>query len=384
MDSTYPGQGVVVLRGGDHGAKLAAERRFRQKDGPSVLVCTAAGREGINLQFARILFNFDLPWNPMDIEQRIGRIHRYGQRDTAQIYNLVLSDTIEGRIFLLLNDKLKEIARTLGKLDETGNVAEDLRAQILGQLSERLNYDRLYQAAISDPELRRTKVELEAALSNATEARQVVFELFQDLEGFSLDEYKPLADVSSGLGRLREFLNVALQDRGLRLEPLGESLFEIRSASGAVIARLTDDRDKATSSEGLELLGLDHPVVEEALARARSVPPEELGVAVCAEDGTRGVATWWLIEAATAKGERRSFVLPLVLREDGTRAPSLERGSELYFGLRPVTSRMTAAERVGMLHRLVEPTLQRELRHRGVIADEGSYTAELVTWLELS
>ena len=93
--------------------KVGAERRFRQKDGPRVLVCTAAGREGINLQFARILFNFDLPWNPMDVEQRIGRIHRYGQKHTAQVYNLVLSDTIEGRIFLLLDDKLTEIARTL-------------------------------------------------------------------------------------------------------------------------------------------------------------------------------------------------------------------------------------------------------------------------------
>jgi len=119
----------------------------------------------------------------MDIEQRIGRIHRYGQKDTAQVYNLVLSDTIEGRIFLLLDDKLKEIARTLGKVDEHGNVAEDLRGQILGQLSERLNYDRLYQAAISDPELRRTKVELEAALSNASEARQVVFRAFPGPRG---------------------------------------------------------------------------------------------------------------------------------------------------------------------------------------------------------
>ena len=98
IEQVYPGQGVVVLRGGDHGAKVAAERRFRQKDGPRVLVCTAAGREGINLQFARVLFNFDLPWNPMDMEQRIGRIHRYGQAHTAQVYNLVLSDTIEGRI----------------------------------------------------------------------------------------------------------------------------------------------------------------------------------------------------------------------------------------------------------------------------------------------
>jgi SNF2 family DNA or RNA helicase len=128
IERAYPGQGVIVLRGGDHGAKLAAERRFRQKDGPRVLVCTAAGREGINLQFARVLFNFDLPWNPMDVEQRIGRIHRYGQNHTAQVYNLVLSDTIEGRIYLLLDDKLTEIARTVGKVDEHGNIAEDLRA----------------------------------------------------------------------------------------------------------------------------------------------------------------------------------------------------------------------------------------------------------------
>ena len=155
IETAYPGQGVVVLRGGDHGTKLAAEKRFRRPDGPRVMVCTAAGREGINLQFARILFNFDLPWNPMDIEQRIGRIHRYGQKDTAQVYNLVMSDTIEGKIFLLLTDKLFEIARTLGKVDEHGNVTEDLKAQILGQLSDRLSYDQLYRDALCDPELKR-------------------------------------------------------------------------------------------------------------------------------------------------------------------------------------------------------------------------------------
>jgi len=70
IEAAYPGQGVVVLRGGDHGTKLAAERRFRRKDGPKVLVCTAAGREGINLQNARVLFNFDLPWNPTAVQER--------------------------------------------------------------------------------------------------------------------------------------------------------------------------------------------------------------------------------------------------------------------------------------------------------------------------
>ena len=157
IDSSFPKAGVDVLKGGDHGAKLAAERRFKRPDGPSVLICTAAGREGINLQFARVLFNHDLAWNPMDLEQRIGRIHRYGQVHTAQVYNLVSADTIEGQIFLLLEGKLLEIAKTLGKVDEFGQVAEDLRGQILGQLSERLSYDKLYQDGVRDPRLVRTR-----------------------------------------------------------------------------------------------------------------------------------------------------------------------------------------------------------------------------------
>jgi hypothetical protein len=211
IEQTFPGQGVAVLRGGDHGAKVAAERRFKQKDGPRVLVCTAAGREGINLQFARILFNFDLPWNPMDMEQRIGRIHRYGQNHTAQVYNLVLSDTIEGRIFLLLDEKLTEIAKTVGKVDDQGNVAEDLRAQILGQLSERLELRPPVSGGAVRP---RAEAHAGGAGSGAVEfsrSAQVVFDLFQDLEGFSLDDYKPFSDVSSSLDRLVRFMSAAVR-----------------------------------------------------------------------------------------------------------------------------------------------------------------------------
>ena len=61
INQAFPGKGVEILKGGDHGAKTAAQRRFRRNDGSRVLICTAAGREGINLQFARILFNYDLP-----------------------------------------------------------------------------------------------------------------------------------------------------------------------------------------------------------------------------------------------------------------------------------------------------------------------------------
>lgn len=384
IDQTFPGQGVVVLRGGDHGAKVAAERRFRQKDGPRVLVCTAAGREGINLQFARILFNFDLPWNPMDMEQRIGRIHRYGQRDTAQVYNLVLSDTIEGRIFLLLDEKLVEIARTVGKVDDQGNVAEDLRAQILGQLSERLNYDRLYQEALSDPELKRTQVELEAALSNSREARQVVFDLFQDLEGFSLDDYKPFSDVSSSLDRLVQFLSAAVADRQQKLVKMDEATYDLMTADGVRRARFTLNREAATNSDDLALMGLDHPLVQEELGRWRSVPPEDVGIAVASDVEEPVLLSLWVVEVSAGKGERRVVLQPIAVKQDGTRVPTVEHQCEGYLQAPAGSPRFEPEERLDLFGRVVEPTLQRELKHKGAANGGGSYSAELIGYVEIS
>lgn len=383
IEKTYPGQGVVVLRGGDHGAKLAAERRFKKSDGPRVLVCTAAGREGINLQFARILFNFDLPWNPMDLEQRIGRIHRYGQMHTAQVYNLVLSDTIEGRIFLLLDSKLQDIAKTLGKVDENGNVAEDLRSQVLGQLSERLSYDRLFREALSDPELRRTKEELEAALSNASEARKVVFELFQDLDGFSLDEYKPFADVKPGLDRLLEFLRAGLEADGWKVERRGDGTYEAKMPNGEIRSRFTLDREAARATPDLELLGLDHPLMLELLRRGQATPPDKLGLAVSGPDGP-GVLTWWLVETRGPSGEHRACVLPLGVGADGRRSAALERaGVTLFARSAPQAAGTALSDRDQLLHEKIEPMLERELQHREIVPEGGSYAAKLVGWVEV-
>ncbi len=383
IEKAYPGQGVVVLRGGDHGAKLAAERRFRKPDGPRVLVCTAAGREGINLQFARILFNFDLPWNPMDVEQRIGRIHRYGQRHTAQVYNLVLSDTIEGRIFLLLDAKLQEIARALGKVDEQGNVAEDLRSQVLGQLSERLTYDRLYREALTDPELRRTKEELEAALSNASEARKVVFELFQELDGFSLDDYKPFADVKPGLERILEFLRKSLEAEGRRLESKDDGTYVLNGPTGELVSRFSLNREAARERADLDLLGLDHPLVQAALKKWQALPPEQVGTSVAGPDGP-GVMSWWLIETRGPSGEQRACVLPLGVSEDGNRSVRIERvGSGLFARSAEMNGTPAGEARRNLLHGKIEPMLERELQHREIVPVGGSYAAKLIGWVEM-
>lgn len=318
----------------------------------------------------------------MDVKQRIGRIHRYGQHHTAQVYNLVLSDTIEGRIFLLLDEKLMEIARTVGKVDDEGNIAEDLRAQILGQLSERLNYDRLYQQALSDSELKRTKVELEAALSNAREAREVVFDLFQDLEGFSLDDYKPFSDVSSSMDRLLRFLTVAVADRQHRIVKADDA-YELLTADGACRARFTLDRDNANSRDDLELLGLDHPLVQEELGRWRGVSPEEIGIVVKGDLGEPVLLTFWLVQLSAENGERHVVVQPIAVKQDGTRVPSVERQGERYLQASPATPQFSPEHRLELFSQVVEPTLQRELKHKAPGNGDGSYSAELVGYVEI-
>lgn len=383
IEASYPGQGVVVLRGGDHGMKLAAEKKFRRPDGPRVLVCTAAGREGINLQFARILFNFDLPWNPMDMEQRIGRIHRYGQKDTAQVYNLVLSDTIEGSIFLLLTDKLLEIAKTLGKVDEHGNVTEDLRAQILGQLSDRLSYDQLYRDALSDPELRRTRQELEAAMANASEARKVVYELFQDLDRFSLDDYKPFADIDDSKRRIVEFLRSALDVEGSSLEAIdGARMRLIVNGRQPVICTL--DRDLAQEDDTIELLGIDHPLTNDLLMRWRSAPAGGLGGAVQMGLPVKSVLTIWLVHTYGRGSDAGAHLVPVAVDANRKRVPSLEKQYRACFTASPGAVQFSPSERQALLVDAIEPTLQRELGHRGIAAADKGYATELLSWIEVA
>lgn len=384
IEREYPGQGVVVLKGGDHGSKAAAEKRFKQADGPRVMICTAAGREGLNMQHARVLFNFDLPWNPMDMEQRIGRIHRYGQKHTAQVYNLVLSDTIEGKIFLLLDEKLTEIAKTLGKVDEHGEVAEDLRSQILGQLSERLSYERLYAEALGDPELKRTRVELEAAMTNASQAQAVVFELFQDLGGFNIDDYKPLSDTSAGMGALESFLKAAVESDGKKFASSGHGAWQVIGVDGATVeANFVSDRDRALADERLSLLGLDHPLIADYLDVLRSTAPESLGLSVKGVDGRQGILSLWHVVATDDKHRQRSLIISLAVDEEGKRSPSMEKFADQLFDAEPSAPALDRERASERLTTVLEPMLHRDLVHRGLVKPGQAYETDLVGWIEV-
>ncbi|MNI56958.1 RNA polymerase-associated protein RapA [compost metagenome] len=81
------------------------------------MIATEAGGEGINLQFCHHMINFDLPWNPMRVEQRIGRVHRLGQENDVVIYNLSTEGTIEEHILHLLHEKINMFEMVIGGLD---------------------------------------------------------------------------------------------------------------------------------------------------------------------------------------------------------------------------------------------------------------------------
>ena len=133
------------------GTRLHAEQQFR--DGNiQVLVATEAAGEGINLQCCHILFNYDIPWNPNRLEQRMGRIHRYGQRHDCLIFNFVAANTIEGRVLQRLMEKLQEIRDALdddavfnvvGEVLPAAQVERVLRDYYAGKLGDIDLEDRL-------------------------------------------------------------------------------------------------------------------------------------------------------------------------------------------------------------------------------------------------
>ncbi|NRG47606.1 DEAD/DEAH box helicase [Bacillus sp. CRN 9] len=107
----------VPFRGGFKRGKKDWMRELFQNHA-QVLIATEAGGEGINLQFCSHIINFDLPWNPMRLEQRIGRIHRLGQKSDVHIYNFATKDTVEEHVLKLLYEKIHLFEKVVGDLDD--------------------------------------------------------------------------------------------------------------------------------------------------------------------------------------------------------------------------------------------------------------------------
>jgi len=162
------GMSCIQLKGGQRETKDDIINRFSQPDGPSVLLSSEVGGEGVDLQFSRVVINYDLPWNPMRLEQRIGRIDRLGQNaEKVLIWNILYANTIDARIYNRLYDKLDLCRTALGDFEAIlGDVIRKLEIDLLsGRLSVSQQEHRIDQTAqaLENRRLEEYKLEQDAA-----------------------------------------------------------------------------------------------------------------------------------------------------------------------------------------------------------------------------
>ena len=136
------GFSVAILNGGmDLDARTKTQQAF--SGDVRIMISTDAGGEGLNLQFCHVIVNFDMPWNPMRVEQRIGRVDRIGQPHIVRAFNFVLDDTVEHRVRQVLEEKLEVIAKEFG-VDKASDVMDSVEAEPL--------FDELFIQGLQNPD----------------------------------------------------------------------------------------------------------------------------------------------------------------------------------------------------------------------------------------
>jgi superfamily II DNA or RNA helicase len=222
-----------------HGGKLVDERREAQwafaKPDTQILIATDAAGEGINLQFCRLLINWDIPWNPNRLEQRMGRIHRYGQKQDVLVFNMVASNTKEGKVLERLLTKLDIIRAGIG---------DDRVYDVIQDVLEGVGLDDIINSVFNGKE-----TELDRFLSQDDDVLKIKFtEKISEQKnklGHSIVDYKDarLLKENSDEKRLqpiyiRLFFEKAFKNLGGVFTELRSSIFRIDTMPDVMVAEL--------------------------------------------------------------------------------------------------------------------------------------------------
>jgi superfamily II DNA or RNA helicase len=265
--------------------KRTSQRLFRDHEQVRFLVSTEAGGEGINLQFCHVCVNYDLPWNPMRVEQRVGRVYRYGQDKVVQVYNFFNKGTVEELVQSYFEDRLDRAAKAISQV--TGEDPEEIMATLNGQLEIEIEPPKIYQRAMVEGDLnRQTQREIAQAVERARRAYEIATQsLFRDVSSYSFDKYRRELATDLTLGDLQRFTErflAAHRRQVQRKEPFLEFLvpdvlkqFELPER----YRNATFDRELAIRRTDADFLALGHPFIDAMLAYVGSL--DFGGLAAC-------------------------------------------------------------------------------------------------------
>lgn len=163
---------AVTALNGSMSIEERNEALYEFKNKTSIFISTDAGGEGLNLQFSNIIINYDLPWNPMKIEQRCGRVDRIGQQRDVHIYNFIVKDTVENRVREVLEEKLSVILKELG-VDKYSDVLDSEVAE--------LDFTEVFVRSIGKPSsvesnMYHIESEVKQQVANAKEYKDIIRE----------------------------------------------------------------------------------------------------------------------------------------------------------------------------------------------------------------
>ncbi|MEW8252567.1 MAG: helicase-related protein [Candidatus Thiodiazotropha sp.] len=231
-------EAVITIHGGvNRDNRRKAQEEFRNNPDVLVLVATDAAGEGVNLQNANLMVNYDLPWNPNRLEQRFGRIHRIGQTEVCHLWNLIAKETREGDVFQRLFDKLEVEKQALG-----GKVFD-----ILGEAFENRSLKELLIEAIRYGESPEVQDRLNQVIDGALDTehlkeilrRNALVEQHMSLE----DLYAVKEEMEKAEARklqpyfIRAFFTEAFQNVSGEMRPREPGRFEVRHVPAAIRER---------------------------------------------------------------------------------------------------------------------------------------------------
>ena len=335
LEKLFTGQGwdVNVFHGAmNPGAKDRAIEQFKQNSGSQVLICTEAGGEGRNLQFCHLLVNYDLPWNPMKVEQRIGRIDRIGQTQPISIFNLWVKDTIEERVLDILENRIRMFEETVGGLDPILGDAENIESDI--QKIMRAAADNL-EAVLADF-VRQTEEKVRAS----REAGELLGDFIMDTKSFRRGIAERISGQTSPvdndnfekfIGQLLSDVNTYIKKSGDTYELTfhGDFLEEYRRQLfvGGPRMKAVLRPDRRADAEDVEFMVFGHKVVDIIVNQVLGEEYEgATGTRALVADGDLPATKGWLFQYQfTTSGIRDAEHLEAVFVSD-TGEVSEERG----------------------------------------------------------
>ena len=280
LEQAY-GEGCsAIIRGGmSMWEKKKSIAEFRDSPKVRFLVSTEAGGEGINLQFAHVMINYDLPWNPFRLAQRYGRLYRYGQDNRVQIFNFQNAGTIEDKVREYLEEKTKTAATRLSGV--TGETSSEIEEGLLGLFEEHLNYEKIYREGLAKGNIKPSQREIDEAVKKAEKSYEIAYaSLFsKDIAPFNPDRFKRDIQSPLALEDVETFVLDFVENEGRRVTKSEERMFEfllpesLRAVQGLErrYEKVTFDRATAIRNSEAEFMALGHPFTDAVLNHCGSV-----------------------------------------------------------------------------------------------------------------